>query len=101
MVFKTAEWVGDLPFDPPAKTLVGDFLFNQSWPGQVPGADANGTLVCASTGASLSMQVVRERVDFLARSLCQQLKWQPNEGSPAQKVIGIFSVNAVRIPLVL
>jgi len=99
MVFKTAEWVGDLPFEPPSNTLVADFLFTQLWPGTGPTQDGavSGMLVCAVTGASWSMPKIRDRVDLLARSLCKRLDWQPNIGSPWNKVVGIFSVNTVGI----
>lgn len=95
MVFTSAKWVGDFPYEPPANTLVGDFAFSQSWPGLPEGERPNGKLVCASTGTTFSMQDVRERVESLARSLCHEFKWQPNEGTPWDKVVGVFSLNAV------
>lgn len=98
MVFKCAEWVGDFPFEPPANILVGEFLLKQSWPGQSEGAVQTGTLICPSTGTKVTTQQIGERVEALAASLCQRFGWKPNEGTPWDKVVGIFSLNAVCRP---
>ncbi|KAK5988825.1 Fatty-acyl-AMP ligase ecdI [Cladobotryum mycophilum] len=94
MVFTPPTWVGDVPYNAPENTLLGDFVFNASWP-SLPDAVPNGKLVCASSGTTLSLQAIRERVDLLSRSLCHQLNWQPDKGKSWEKVIGVFSMNAI------
>ncbi|RFU79722.1 amp-dependent ligase [Trichoderma arundinaceum] len=94
MVFTAPKWVGELPYDVPTNTLVGDFVFTKAWP-RLSDAVPNGKLVCAISGNSITLQEIRERVDLLARSLSHRLNWKPEEGAPWQKVIGVFSLNAV------
>ncbi|KAF3763942.1 hypothetical protein M406DRAFT_51177 [Cryphonectria parasitica EP155] len=93
MIFKPAEWLGDFPFEPPSQTLVGDFVFGQDWPGQ--GKASPGQLVCAATGSTVTIKEIHTRVEALARSLCHELGWQPKQGSPWDKVVGVFSLNAI------
>lgn len=52
---------------------------------------------CGLTGKQYSALEVKERVDYLARGLAKELGWSPNGGTEWDKVVGVFSVNTVRL----
>jgi hypothetical protein len=64
--------------------------------GRYPLGYSRAPFICGLTGKSYSTLETKERVDYLARGLAKELGWQPNQGSEWDKVVGVFSVNAVR-----
>ena len=94
MVFTPPDWVPKLPFDPPDSIPVCDFLLDERY-GRTPLADSRNPFTCGLTGKTYSMAEVKQRVDYLARGLSKELGWKPNEGGEWDKVIGVFSANAV------
>jgi hypothetical protein len=94
MVFSSPSWVPRIPCEIPDSIPVGQFALegNTSLPPQCGGRPP---FVCAITGKSYSTKVLVDRVEFLSRSLAQELGWSPNEGEPEDKVVGIYSWNTV------
>jgi hypothetical protein len=95
MVFTSPAWVPALPFDPPDSISLHDFVMDESY-GRFPEGKAQPPVVCGLSGKAYSVQEVRERVDFLSRSLANRLGWQAAAESAGDKVVGIFSANTVR-----
>ncbi|KAJ5374362.1 AMP dependent ligase/synthetase [Penicillium concentricum] len=91
MVFTSAPWCRDLVVSPSETQLVGDFMLE----GVGEKFEGKPILVCAQTGRSYTVQDLEYRVTMLARSLAQVLGWNPNEGSPENKVVGILAFNAM------
>jgi len=94
MVFEPPAWVPRIPFNLPDSTPVGEFILsrNQSLP---PEVNVRAPFICALSGRAYSVAEVQKRVDWLARRLCKEFGWLPNELSPWEKVVGILSVNTV------
>ncbi|RDW67404.1 acyl--CoA ligase [Aspergillus mulundensis] len=94
MVFSSPSWVPQIPCEIPDSVPVGQFALegNAKLPPQCGGKPP---FVCAITGKSYSSKTVSDRVDFLSRALARELGWSPNEGSPEDKVVGIYSWNTL------
>jgi hypothetical protein len=93
MVFLPPSWLPDITAQIPPATNVGDFV--------LAGRRATGStrlpLVCAETGKRYTADEIGEKVEILARALCQDLGWSPNHGSAQEKVVAILSENSVRL----
>lgn len=94
MVFSAPDWVPPLPFEPPDSIPISEFMLNEKY-GHHPFTSARALFTCGLTGAEYSTLEVRDRVDYLARALSQELGWQPNSGTEWDKVVAVFSVNTV------
>lgn len=94
MVFLPPQWVPELDSDPPDSVPINEFMLNEQY-GRHPLHHSRQPFTCGLTGFGYSALEVRDRVDKLARALSKELGWKPNEGTEWDKVIGIFSVNAV------
>ncbi|KAL2845911.1 hypothetical protein BJY01DRAFT_177131 [Aspergillus pseudoustus] len=94
MIFTSPSWVPEIPDEIPDTITVGDFALqaNANLPPQCGG---KAPFVDAITGKSYSTKNLLERVDWLSRSLAQELGWSPNEGSPEDKVVAIYSWNTL------
>ena len=73
---------------------IEEFLFNEAY-GRHKIIQSRNPLTCGVTGKTYSFSDLRQRVDFLARGLAQNLGWQPNKGTQWQKVICVYSANSV------
>ncbi|PGG98726.1 ribosome assembly protein SQT1 [Blastomyces parvus] len=93
MFFTPPKWVGPAP-DIPDSIPISEFMLNERY-GRHPLRDSYAPFVCGLSGKSYSAPEVKERVDVLARSLCKQLGWHPNEGPEYNRVACIFSVNTI------
>ena len=69
---------------------VGDFVLGTKG---APGDKA--PFVDPLSNQTYTIETLRLRVDHLARGLAEDLNWSPNEGSPWDKVVGVFSLNTV------
>lgn len=98
MPFYAPDWVPKLPFDPPDSISIDRFILDENYDRHPLGYSRN-PFTCGLTGKTYSALEVKERVDFLARALSRELGFLPNEGTEWNKVIGVFSVNTVRIHL--
>jgi len=83
-----------LPYEPPDSISIADFIFDDKYRDRSL-EKAGSPFTCGLSGKTYSTQVVRERVDLLARSLSKELSWSPNEGTEWDKVVGVFSLNTV------
>lgn len=96
MVFTPPSWVPQLPMDPPDSIPISEFMLSDKY-GRHPLQHSRPPFTCGLTGAEYSALEVRERVNALARGLSKELGWLPNKGTEWDKVIGVFSVNTVRL----
>ncbi|RAL13942.1 acyl--CoA ligase [Aspergillus homomorphus CBS 101889] len=93
MVFYPPKWAGELPPIPDTLPLC-DFMLDEKY-GRAPLHQSPAPFICNVTGKGYSPAEIVDRVDYLARTLSQELDWEPNTGAAEDKVIGIFSVNAI------
>lgn len=93
MVFRSPDWVPDLP-NPPDDVSICDFMLNDRY-GRCPLAYSRHPFTCGMSGRSYSALDLADRVEFLARSLAKEFGWRPNQGSEWDKVVGIYSFNTV------
>ncbi len=100
MVFIPPPWVPGLPFDPPDSIPISEFMLNDEY-GSHPLHHARAPFTCGLSGGEYSALQVRDRVEKLARALSKELGWKPNQGTEWDKVIGVFSLNAVRAPFII
>ncbi|KAM3067693.1 hypothetical protein ACMFMG_011433 [Clarireedia jacksonii] len=96
MVFVTPPWVPEIasPSPLPDSTLVGDFISQRNhdlynW------SDEKPTMIDALSGIQYNMREIRDRVTALSKCLGKELGWEPNKGSPWDKVVGIYSYNTI------
>ncbi|RSL59480.1 hypothetical protein CEP53_005757 [Fusarium sp. AF-6] len=94
MVFTSPAWVPQLPIDPPDSISLHDFMAAENF-GRLPFLESRHPFTCGLTGKTYSALEARQRADFLARSIAKKLDFAPNEGIEWDKVVAIFSLNAV------
>lgn len=94
MPFTSPDWVPKLPFDPPDSIPISEFMLNEKH-GRYSLEHSKPPFTCGLTGIEYSALEVRDRVEFLARSIAKELAWAPNEGTEWDKVVGVFSLNTV------
>ncbi|RKL35783.1 hypothetical protein BFJ72_g8483 [Fusarium proliferatum] len=94
MVFTSPSWVPNLPIDPPDSIPIAEFMKNEAY-GRQPIAKSRHPFTCGITGRSYSSPEQFERSESFARALAKRLQWQPNEGTPWDKVLAIFSLNTI------
>lgn len=97
MVFYPPSWVPKLPFDPPDSITIPEFLFERKW-GRESYDVSPAPFTCGLTGKEYSATQLRDRVENLAKGLAKEFAWQVNAGTEWEKVVGIFSLNAVSTP---
>ncbi|KAK2805532.1 hypothetical protein FQN50_006158 [Emmonsiellopsis sp. PD_5] len=93
MVFKAPAWVGPCP-NIPDDIPISEFMLNERY-GRHPLGYSKDPFVCGLSGRSYSALELADRVDGLARALCKEFGWQPNQGSEWDKVACIYSVNTI------
>ncbi|RYC65745.1 hypothetical protein CHU98_g416 [Xylaria longipes] len=94
MVFTQPAWVPQLPFDPPDSIPLHEFIGNERY-GRQPFNKSQNPFTCGLTGKTYTHAEMRERQELLARSLSKRMGWRPNEDTPWDKVIGLYSVNTI------
>lgn len=110
MVFTTPSWVPELPIgkhptrqnncqadieaDPPDSIPIAEFMKNEVY-GRNPIAKSRHPFTCGITGRTYSAPELFHRAEHFAKSLSKRMQWQPNEGTPWDKVVAIFSLNTV------
>ncbi|KAJ8131113.1 hypothetical protein O1611_g2513 [Lasiodiplodia mahajangana] len=94
MVFTPPAWVPQLPFDPPDSIPLHEFLGNERY-GRLPFDKSQNPFTCGLTGKTYTHAEMRERQELLARSLSKRMGWRPNEDTPWDKVIGLYSLNTI------
>lgn len=99
MVFSPPSWVPKLPHVPDDVPLC-DFMLDERY-GRCSLGLSRPPFTCAISGRSYSALEVADRVDHLASAIAKEFGWHPNQGSEWDKVVGIFSLNAVRLCLTI
>ncbi|KAI1114196.1 hypothetical protein F5Y14DRAFT_451375 [Nemania sp. NC0429] len=94
MVFTPPAWVPQLPFDPPDSIPLYEFVGNERY-GRMPFNKSQNPFTCGLTGKTYTHAEMRERQELLARSLSKRMGWQPNEDTPWDKVVGLYSPNTI------
>ncbi|KFA77662.1 hypothetical protein S40288_02716 [Stachybotrys chartarum IBT 40288] len=83
------------PEPPPSDIPIHEFLFSDGKYGRHPISSSLPPFTCGITGKAYSAEEVVQRVAHLAQALAAELRVGVNEGTEFDKVIGIFSLNAV------
>lgn len=65
--------------------------------GRYPISKSRNPFTCGITGKTYSTIEAFQRREYLARALSKILGWAPNDGTPWEKVVGVFSFNNVSI----
>lgn len=73
---------------------IEEFIKNETC-GRRPLAESRNPFTCGLTGKTYSISQVQQRTDFLSRALGKRMGWSPNQDTPWEKVVGIFSANTV------
>ncbi|KIL87436.1 hypothetical protein FAVG1_09142 [Fusarium avenaceum] len=94
MVFTTPSWVPELPIDPPDSIPIAEFMKNEVY-GRNPIAKSRHPFTCGITGRTYSAPELFHRAEHFAKALSKRMQWQPNEGTPWDKVVAIFSLNTI------
>ncbi|KAL4928071.1 uncharacterized protein BDV17DRAFT_298800 [Aspergillus undulatus] len=94
MIFTPPTWGREM-MPIPDSSPIYDFLVQRDNRHLYNWTEGSQTLACAHSGRSYTLNDIQSRVDALSRSLSHELGWSPNEGSPWDKVIGIFSFNTI------
>lgn len=80
--------------DPPDSITIEQFMSSEEY-GRHPRARSRNPFTCGLTGRTYTVDEFFQRTDFFARALGKRMGWTPNEGTPWEKVIGVFSLNTV------
>jgi acyl-CoA synthetase (AMP-forming)/AMP-acid ligase II len=95
MPFTAPQWVPKVEeSDIPSSISLDRFMLSEQY-GRHPLGQSRPPFTCALSGKSYSVTEIAERVDHLARALCDELGFKPNEGSEWDKVVAIFSLNTI------
>ncbi|KAI0871294.1 hypothetical protein GGS24DRAFT_492328 [Hypoxylon argillaceum] len=94
MVFTPPSSVPQLPFDPPDSVPLHEFMGDERY-GRLPFNKSQNPFTCGLSGRTYTHAEMRERHEMLARSLSKRMGWQPNEDTPWDKVVGLYSLNTV------
>jgi len=92
MVFRP---ILQLQSEPPDSISIEQFMFDPAY-GRAPYSEASTGFICGLSGKTYPLAENRQRVNYLARALSKEFGFKPNEGSEYDKVVGVFTVNAVR-----
>ncbi|KAF4448429.1 putative phenylacetyl-CoA ligase [Fusarium austroafricanum] len=91
MVFLPPSWVPDITSYIPPTTTVGEWALES----RRATASVQPPFICALTGNKYTSKDVRENINALAKALCHELEWSPNQGTGEDKVIGVLGVNSL------
>jgi acyl-CoA synthetase (AMP-forming)/AMP-acid ligase II len=98
MIFSPPSYIENVAFSPPDDVPVHEFLFGDDSVekyGRHPKSESLPPFTCGVSGRKFSAEEVGERVEYLARALASELGFEVNDGSELDKVIGVFTLNAV------
>ncbi|KAB5547282.1 hypothetical protein GE09DRAFT_206609 [Coniochaeta sp. 2T2.1] len=94
MVFVPPSWVPKLPFDPPDSIPISEFMDNEAY-GRHPLSKSRNPFTCGLSGKTYTTAEAFQRRELLARALAKIMGWTPNDGTPWEKVVGVFSFNNI------
>ncbi|KAF5635780.1 phenylacetyl ligase [Fusarium sp. NRRL 52700] len=91
MVFQSPSWVPDITTHIPSNANVAEWALES----RRASGSVRVPFICALTGKKYTLKEVREKVNALAKALCNELGWSPNQGTTEDKVIGVLAVNSL------
>ncbi|KAF5687020.1 putative phenylacetyl ligase [Fusarium denticulatum] len=91
MVFQPPSWVPDITTQIPSNANVAEWALES----RRASGSVRAPFICALTGKKYTLKEVREKVNALAKALCNELGWSPNQGTAEGKVIGVLAVNSL------
>ncbi|KAJ4162195.1 hypothetical protein BFJ70_g4439 [Fusarium oxysporum] len=91
MVFQPPSWVPDITTQISPSANVAEWAFES----RRASGSVRSPFICALTGKKYTLKEVREKVNALAKALCNELGWSPNQGTAEDKVIGVLAVNSL------
>jgi hypothetical protein len=74
-----------------------EFMSNEVF-GRYSVTKSRNPFTCGITGKTFSTEEAFQRREFLARALSKIMGWAPNDGTPWEKVVAVFSFNNVSMP---
>ena len=92
MVFQPPSWVPDITTQISPNANVAEWALES----RRASGSVRSPFICALTGKKYTLKEVREKVNALAKALCNELGWSPNQSTAEDKVIGVLAVNSVR-----
>ena len=94
MVFTAPDFVPKLPYDPPDSVSIFDFVFGETY-GRPALVKSPAPFVDGLSSREYSAPEVKNRVEWLASALAEELGWDPSKGTERNRVAGLFTVNTV------
>ncbi|KAF4961414.1 hypothetical protein FGADI_268 [Fusarium gaditjirri] len=91
MVFQPPSWVPDITTQIAPNANVAEWALES----RRASGSVRSPFICALTGQKYTLKEVREKVNALAKALCSELGWAPNQGTAEEKVIGVLAVNSL------
>ncbi|EMT74411.1 Luciferin 4-monooxygenase [Fusarium odoratissimum] len=91
MVFQPPSWVPDITTQISPNANVAEWALES----RRASGSVRSPFICALTGKKYTLKEVREKVNALAKALCNELGWLPNQGTAEDKVIGVLAVNSL------
>ncbi|KAG9494875.1 putative NRPS-like protein biosynthetic cluster [Fusarium musae] len=91
MVFQPPSWVPDITTQVHPNANVAEWALES----RRASGSVRAPFICALTGKKYTLKEVREKVNALAKALCSELGWSPNQGIAEEKVIGVLAVNSL------
>ncbi|RYC82472.1 hypothetical protein BFJ63_vAg14652 [Fusarium oxysporum f. sp. narcissi] len=91
MVFQPPSWVPDITTQISPSANVAEWALES----RRASGSVRSPFICALTGKKYTLKEVREKVNALAKALCNELGWSPNQGTAEDKVIGVLAVNSL------
>lgn len=85
--------------DPPDSIPLAEFMRNEKY-GRYPVSESRNPFTCGLTRKSYSVKDFFQRSEQIAKAFSKRLRWNPNEGTPWDKVLCIFSLNNVSSALI-
>lgn len=93
MPFYPPSWAPELP-EIPDSISIETFMFDENY-GRYPLSHSRAPFTDGLTGRSYSAAEVKDRIDYLARALCKEFGFKPDQGTEWDKVIACFSLNSM------
>ncbi|EWY81794.1 hypothetical protein FOYG_16007 [Fusarium oxysporum NRRL 32931] len=91
MVFQPPSWVPDITTQISPSANVAEWALES----RRASGSVRSPFICALTGKKYTLKEVREKVNALAKALCNELRWSPNQGTAEDKAIGVLAVNSL------
>lgn len=78
----------------PDSITVEEFLREERY-GRHALATSRNPYTCGQTGLSYTATEAVQRIEFVSRALAKRLRFDPNDGTEWERVVGVFSLNTI------